>query len=555
MVAPISANTVLYQAPAGLPTPANVSVTATLVSNTTKSGSAVTTIVPLSNNRLSGQYAFLFRGFDSPGPSQAGPYQAAGSFTADGNGNLTAGVEDINCGLGTQDPICASGPVSGQPFTGTYTLDVDGRGTFTITPTAGPAQTFALAMNSANTKARFIESDTTSGIRGSGVLELQNPSAFVPTALSSRYSFSLSGVDSSGNPIAAIGAMGFGIATIGPVTGPVVTSGELDVDDNGQPSCFPPERSAPVCDSKGPLFQQFSGTFSVGPNGRGTANFTIQGFDGNPLDISSFNFSLYVISPTEFFLLSMDEPISTKNPVFSGDALAQQLPRNASPFQQGEAVFSWSGVTPGLTPGTGIPQAVVGQVSLDGLGGVTNFDYDINNGGVTTVGNDYSVCNGQTGNCTYITLPNNDILLSDGNVDFRIYPTALNSGFILGTGPSVQVGTIELQQASSFPLPFMFGSDLMVGSNALLMSGTGNLTAPTAVMGNQDVSPPIPSAFMPNLPLDSRYGPTSLPNGHALMYSNSTGQPTLDFWVVTPSKMVAIDVEPGTVPDLIIFEH
>jgi hypothetical protein len=39
------------------------------------------------------------------------------------------------------------------------------------------------------------------------------------------------------------------------------------------------------------------------------------------------------------------------------------------------------------------------------------------------------------------------------------------------------------------------------------------------------------------------------------MYSNSNGQPTLDFWVVTASKMVAIDVEPGTVPDLIIFEH
>ena len=173
MVSPVTASTAFYQAPTAVPSPASVNVTATLNSDHTKIGSAVVTIVPPSNSRLSGQYAFLFKGFDS-----VGPYLAAGSFFADGNGNLTSGVEDINCGLGSAtDPICALGPITAQAFSGTYTVNADGRGSFTINPVSGPSYTFALTVESSNAKARFIESDA-SGIRGSGVLScrLRRPS-------------------------------------------------------------------------------------------------------------------------------------------------------------------------------------------------------------------------------------------------------------------------------------------------------------------------------------------------------------------------------------------
>ena len=44
-----------------------------------------------TNSRLSGNYAFSVRGFDANGL-----FVAAGSFFADGNGNITAGLMDIN---------------------------------------------------------------------------------------------------------------------------------------------------------------------------------------------------------------------------------------------------------------------------------------------------------------------------------------------------------------------------------------------------------------------------------------------------------------------------
>ena len=44
-----------------------------------------------TNSLLSGNYAFSVRGFD-----QNGLFVAAGSFFADGNGNISSGIMDIN---------------------------------------------------------------------------------------------------------------------------------------------------------------------------------------------------------------------------------------------------------------------------------------------------------------------------------------------------------------------------------------------------------------------------------------------------------------------------
>jgi len=577
MISPITASTALYQAPAAIPSPASVNVTATLTLDPShKSGSAPVTIVPYSNSRLNGQYAFLFRGYDS-----SGSYQAAGSFTADGNGNLTNGVEDINCGAGPADPICNPIPVSAQAFTGTYSVNADGRGTFTINPTSGPSQTFTLAVLTSNAKARFIESDSTSGIRGSGVLEKQDPSAFsafTAPNFGAGFAFSLSGVDSSGQPLAAIGAVGLSIDFFTNL--PKITTGKLDVNDNGTLSCYPSEGS---CTSWLPPFQTFSGAYSViSPNGRGTASFSVLGFDGAnaggvATDTTTFNFSMYVISSGEFFLLSMDPggtgtlPGSVQNPVFSGEAL-EQLTQSASAFQQGTTLVSWSGWSKVSAPGTpGVPQAGIGQLSLDNLGNITNLFYDVNSGGVTTFGNDQTLCyttnkkgkNVPNGNCTYAAQLNSDTVLSAGPPIgtlpnpiplFRAFPISTNTAFLLGAGSSVTVGKMEVQDPFSFPAPFMFGSDLMVAPNASLISGSGSLvpsgqtTGP--VTGDQDES--SSTGFVANVPFVGKYGPTTLPsNGRGFMYLDST----IVFWVISPYKTIAFDVDPGAVPNLIVFEY
>src|SRR5690349_13659300 len=63
---------------------------------------------------LSGDYAFEFSGFNS-----GGQVVIAGSFTADGAGTITKGVEDVNT---------IAGPPKNQTFTGTYTVGSDNRG-------------------------------------------------------------------------------------------------------------------------------------------------------------------------------------------------------------------------------------------------------------------------------------------------------------------------------------------------------------------------------------------------------------------------------------------
>src|SRR6185437_974732 len=69
---------------------------------------AITVADNANDSLLTGNYAFEFSGFNS-----AGATVVTGSFSADGKGNLTGGVED-------SDSI--QGPPKNQAFTGSYTL-------------------------------------------------------------------------------------------------------------------------------------------------------------------------------------------------------------------------------------------------------------------------------------------------------------------------------------------------------------------------------------------------------------------------------------------------
>src|SRR5207249_9711589 len=127
----------------------------------------------------------------------------AGSFTADGKGNITEGIEDENGPTGSTLTV---------PLTGTYNVGSDNCGAFTIT-TASGSKTYALVLNSISSdvahKARFVEFDDTSGTkgqRGSGLLRLQDPSAFTLGSITGPYAFGFSGQDAAGNREAIVGA-------------------------------------------------------------------------------------------------------------------------------------------------------------------------------------------------------------------------------------------------------------------------------------------------------------------------------------------------------------
>ena len=153
-------------------------------------GTTGTTGATTPNSILSGKYAFSFTGTVT---SSGAPIFLAGSFTADGAGNISTGVEDINqVGLSVSKGVAISG---------TYSIGADGRGTLNIT--SGVTQTFKIAVENGN-HGQLIRFD--SGAAGSGSFDLQSSSAFSLSSLSGKFAFEWNGFDSGNeSPFSGIG--------------------------------------------------------------------------------------------------------------------------------------------------------------------------------------------------------------------------------------------------------------------------------------------------------------------------------------------------------------
>lgn len=89
---------------------------------------------------LQDQYAFLVKD-QSTGKGAPKGGAAAGSFTADGKGNITAGVMDVNSATGTFQAL---------PVTGSYTLNATGQGIITLNTSQGTVS-FAVVVPVAQT--------------------------------------------------------------------------------------------------------------------------------------------------------------------------------------------------------------------------------------------------------------------------------------------------------------------------------------------------------------------------------------------------------------------
>src|SRR3989442_14287153 len=91
-------------------------------------GSSVTPPPPTGNfsaANLNGQYAFVTSGeVFTPGSLTAPPLSRVGSFTADGQGHITGGVEDVNSAGTVNPPVAITG--------GSYTVNADGRSFMTL---------------------------------------------------------------------------------------------------------------------------------------------------------------------------------------------------------------------------------------------------------------------------------------------------------------------------------------------------------------------------------------------------------------------------------------
>jgi hypothetical protein len=380
-------------------------------------------------------------------------------------------------------------------------------------------------------KGRFIEFDS-SGVRGSGVIKRQDPTAFDQAAFSNGYVFSLAGMDSGGLRVGALSLIfmdGSGF----------ISGASLDVNDGGSVS---------------PTFATFNGAYTVAPSGRGILTLTIPGFAGGV-----FNFAFYVVSANEFLLQSID-PLSVNSLIFAGPAEVQ----TGAPFLggsfHGPSVFNLSGVS-----GNSASDDTVGQFQFTGTSGVSVL-FDENKGGQTTIGGQLSGAfslelNGRG------TLNLNNPSTGTPTI-WYVYATAPNQGFLMDAS-SASVGVGDLQPQLEVPPSsnsdilgtYLFGSGEPTVSTAPLFSGVSSFDGGAdqlgqgVVSGTEDIS--NSGSNTPNVAIAGKYNVSRVSNNGrgAILLTLPSGE-TIAVWVVNPSQVVGLDVDSSqTQPTILHYQQ
>lgn len=313
----------LYTAPAVVPNPASVTITAFITDMSTVSGSAIVTIaaVTFNNSSLKGNYVFGLTGLD--GNSFA--FYALGAITADGNGNITAGEEDA---VDTN-----TGYKGATTTTGTYSVGADGRGTLSLKNSIGQFQ-FAIALR---TGGSAVLNETDNGVvAATGTLEAQ---AMSPAAPSGNYAFGFSG--------SGLGCGSVNSAGIFKMSGRII-GGTQDLNCGGT-----------IVKS-----QTVAGSYrAVDALGRGTGSFS-----GS--SSGSSNMIYYVVSAGRFrFLADPNNPS-----FFLGSADLQTQSSFASTDFKGSYVINSSAVT-----NLGVSYTLI-QINASG-GNVSSGYFDVNDTG------------------------------------------------------------------------------------------------------------------------------------------------------------------------------
>src|SRR5215471_7093326 len=368
-----------------------------------------------SNASLKGQYAFFMSGTNA---ATGAFFARAGSFTADGNGNISTGLEDVDVnGLET---------FSFSPST--YTIQANGRGAVNFVNSTGTTS-FSVTLLS-RTEGLMVETDGFA--TGSGRFFLQDPSTFA-SGFSGGYAFNVSGVDFNGAR--------FGVPDS--VVGQLISNGSgglqglLDENDDANPT--------------GAL--TLTGSFETdatnnAPFGRGQITFVANGV--------TYNFIYYVVNASRLVLI---EDSTNSSALTAGTAVAQSsVPASNSTFN-GNFVF--------LTSGSGKigPLTRIGRFNANG-GGLTGVFADTNDNGQTA-----QVPKGSLSSASYLidtTFPGSGrgtLTFTDstlGKYSFVFYLSSASGGVIQdvttsGRGGNVGDGLLELQTGTPFTLAGLAG--------------------------------------------------------------------------------------------------
>jgi len=460
-------------------------------------GTATVTAVTFSNANLNGQYAFSLKG-----SSPNGPFVAAGTLQADGQGNISSGILDSN------NSVAAS---ANQAFTGTYSIGPDGRGSAVVTGAVNTTFNFVLTAGGDGVITQFDPATAATGI-----VKKQDASAFTAAAFNGPFAFSLSGFD--------MGAMGnvFPMGIVGqlnPNGAGNIASGQGDINDAGNYSG---------------LFT-ISGTYSVPNNGRGL--LTLHDPFGDTLD-----FALYMISSNQALLISLDAA-----PGLVGTATRQSGGLGTSSLQ-GNYVFSQDGITSDDAFNVDFfPFASVGVMHADGAGNISNGEMDVNdtNLGISqalTFSGSYSATSTGRGTATLTS--------ANGTSNYVIYLVSPTTGYFLQTDNSAVVtGIAEQQAAVTFSNSSLQGNfnfvlgDSILGGTALsgkyVADGSGTLS------GTEDED--VFGTLISNASITGTYSVESTGRGTVAINDTIGGTDNTSnfhFYFVSASQIRSVEVDP-----------
>ncbi len=430
----------LYTAPSVIPNPASVTISAFITDMSAVVGSSIVTItaVTFSNSSLKGNFVFGVSGLDV----NANPFYAIGAITADGNGNITAGEEDI--------VDTSSGYVKATTTTGTYTVGSDGRGTLTFSNSLGQFQ-FAIVLKA---MSNGVMNEIDNGVvAATGTFDAQGTSLAAPAG---NYAFGFSGSGLGCNAVNSAGIFNMSGTSIG---------GVQDLNCGGT-----------IVKS-----QTLTGSYSaIDGLGRGTGSFS-----GS--STGSANIIYYVVSSGRFrFLADPNNPS-----FFLGSADLQTQASFAATDFNGSYVISSSANT-----NAGVSYTLI-QINASG-GNVSSGYFDVNDTGVqgsATLSGSYSLnSNGYitgTWNVSNASLPFAMYLFSPTQgyyVDERT--NAVGGGNIYGQSGSVTSNAAWAGSFATRQFGYFLINGLLNNNNATGVSGQVSADGNGTLAGTLDLNDP-----------------------------------------------------------------
>lgn len=486
-------STGLYTAPDVIPSPASVTISAVLQANSSISGNSIVTItaVQFNNASLKGNYVLSLNGIDLNGNA----FYAVGTITADGNGNITGGEEDLN--------DVSSGYVPASSVTGTYTVTSDGRGTLNLSIPAIAPTTFSYAFAIQALNNAVLNEIDNNAVNASGNLEGQTSGTPQP---SGNYAFGFAGSSASCGPLNSNGIFSMTSPSVG---------GVQDANCGGS-----------ITQS-----QSLSGSYgNIDSLGRGTGS----------LSISTGRSSVvyYVVSASRYRFMSLAATI-----FFLGSADLQTQASFAGTDFNGSYVVNSSANTV-----AGVSYSLI-QFNASG-GSISTGYYDVNdtgNVGNTSLTGAYSVAsNGRVSGsftATPLTLPFAMYMISPSQAYYLDERTvAIGGGNVYAQSSAVTSNTAWAGSYATRQFGYFISALGIQPGNSTSVSGQISADGNGTLAGTLDINDP--SGVFPGLTLQGTYTVGSVAPGRTTV-SITTSEGTRNYiaYVVSPTQVLLLETD------------